>query len=145
MKVEFHSGVADKLGAACRFLRKAQAGGATVVVCADRATLDRLDTALWTFDPLSFVAHARLRGSAAPPAALARTPTWLVDDLGSVAGRELLLNLGPTMVEGWQQFARVVEIVSAEPDDAHAGRERWRQYRAQPGLDLEHNPRAAST
>ena len=142
MKVEFHSGVADKLGAACRFLRKAQDAGATVVVCGDRGSLDRLDMALWTFDPLSFVAHVRVK-AAGPPAALVPTRTWLVDDAGSVAQRELLLNLGPDMVQGWEGFARVVEIVSAEPADADAGRQRWRQYSARPGLDLVHQPRAA--
>ncbi len=107
VRVEFHSGVADKLGAACRFLRKAQAAGASVVVCGDRATLDRLDAALWTFDPLSFVAHARVRG-VAPATALARTPTWLVDDPAAVGQREILLNLGPDMAAGWEQFERVV-------------------------------------
>jgi DNA polymerase-3 subunit chi len=142
MKVEFHSGVADKLGAACRFLRKAQDAGATAVVCGDRDSLDRLDVALWTFDPLSFVAHVRVKG-AEPLAALVPTRTWLVDDAGAVAPRELLLNLGPDMVEGWESFARVVEIVSAEPADADAGRQRWRQYSARPGLDLVHQPRAA--
>lgn len=142
MKVEFHSGVADKLGAACRFLRKAQDAGATVVVCGDRGSLDRLDLALWAFDSLSFVAHVRVKG-AEVPAALAPTRTWLVDDASSVAPRELLLNLGPDMVEGWEGFARVVEIVSTEAADADAGRHRWRQYSARPGLDLVHRPRAA--
>jgi DNA polymerase III subunit chi len=142
MKVEFHTGVADKLGAACRFLRKAQDAGATVVVCGDRGSLDRLDLALWAFDPLSFVAHVRVKG-AKVPAALAPTRTWLVDDASSVAPRELLLNLGPGMVEGWEGFARVVEIVSTEAADADAGRHRWRQYSARPGLDLVHQPRAA--
>lgn len=144
MKVEFHSGVTDKLGAACRFLRRAQEAGATVIVCADAATLDRLDTALWTFDPLSFVAHARLRGAAPPLQALARTPIWLADDAASVDAHDVLLNLGPAMVDGWDRFARVVEIVSSEPDDASAGRQRWRQYGARPGLDLVHKPRIGS-
>ncbi|MES2960359.1 MAG: DNA polymerase III subunit chi [Pseudomonadota bacterium] len=142
MKVEFHSGVGDKFGTACRFLRKAQDAGATAVVCADGPSLDRLDLALWTFDPLSFIAHARVKGSAPPPT-MARTRTWLVDAVSSVAGRQLLVNLGPTMVEGWDQFARVVEIVSAEADDAMAGRQRWRQYSAYPGIELVHHPKAA--
>jgi DNA polymerase III subunit chi len=144
MKVEFHTGVADKLGAACRFLRKAQAGGAAVVVCAERGTLDRLDSLLWTFDPLSFVAHVRLRGDATPSPALARTPTWLADDPARVPARDLLLNLGLAMVPGWEDFSRVVELVSDEAADADAGRERWRRYRAQPGLDLQHNPKGTS-
>jgi DNA polymerase-3 subunit chi len=144
MKVEFHSGVADKLGAACRFLRKAQSAAATVVVCADGATLDRLDAALWTADPLSFLPHVRVKG-ASPilPVLAARTPTWLVDDAAAVASREVLLNLGADMVAGWEQFERIVEIVSSLAEDAAAGRRRWRQYSARPGTDLVHHTHGA--
>jgi DNA polymerase III subunit chi len=145
VKVEFNSGVVDKLGAACRFLLKAQAAGAAVVVCGDRTTLDRLDQALWSFDPLSFVAHVRLKGSGVPAQALSCTPIWLVDDPAVIAARDILLNLGPAMVEGWETFERIVEIVSTEADDANAGRQRWRQYSALPGLDLVHQPRAANS
>jgi len=148
MKVDFHSGVADKLGAACSFLRKAQASGVAVVVCGDPGLLDRLDVALWTFDAVSFVAHVRVKRAATPPA-LARTRTWLADDAASVpAARELLLNLGPAMVEGWEQFARVVEIVSGEPDDVDAGRRRWRQYsarKAESDFELVHHSRTTGT
>lgn len=149
MKVEFHSGVSDKLGAACRFLRSAQCAGASVVVCGDDATLERLDIALWTFDPLSFVAHVRVRGNDAAttnlrPQAPAQAPAqaWLADSSRRVSSREVLLNLGPEMADGWEEFARVVEMVSAEPADADAGRARWRQYTSRPGLELIHRPRA---
>lgn len=143
MKVEFHSGVADKLGAACRLLRKAQAAGARVVVCGDQTALDRLDVALWTFDPLSFVAHLRVK-RAAPAPALTRTPIWLVDDPATVAAREVLLNLGPAMVAGWEDFERVVEIVSTAADDAGAGRQRWREYASRQGVELVHHTRVTS-
>jgi len=144
MQVEFHSNIADKLNSACRFLRKAQQAGAAVVVCADQSTLDRLDVALWTFDPLAFVAHTRVRGNEALPSR-APVQAWLADNSRSVSCREVLLNLGPDMVEGWEEFARVVEIVSAEPADAIAGRGRWREYSSRPGLALIHQPRATST
>ena len=143
MKVEFHSGVADKLGSACRFLRKAQAAGAAVVVCGDSGTLDRLDLALWTFDPLAFVAHARLRGNDMAPE-LGPAQAWLADNTRSVACREVLLNLGPDMAAGWEAFERVVEIVSAEPADADAGRARWRHYSNCPDLELIHQARASA-
>ena len=143
MRVEFHSGVADKLGAVCRFLHNAQAAGARVVVCGDPAALDRLDAALWTFDPLSFVAHARVRNTA-PAAAMAPTPTWLVDDPAAVAPREVLLNLGPDMVAGCEDFERVVEIVGAEDGDASAGRQRWREYSARAGTELVHCKRGGA-
>lgn len=145
MKVEFHSGVTDKLAAACRLLHKAQAAGATVVVCGERAVLDRLDAVLWTFEPQSFVPHARLKAGAVPAPRLACTPTWLVDDAAAVPSREVLLNLGPAMVEGWQDFARVIEIVSADPADADAGRQRWRHYGQQPDVDRVHHARAAAS
>lgn len=145
MRIDFHSGVADKLVAACGFLHKAHVAGATVVVCGDPGTMDRLDTALWTLDPQSFLPHLRVRGEAMPPDALARTPTWLVDDAGVTSGREILVNLGPAMVVGWEAFERVVEIVAADAEDAAAGRERWRRYSAHAGIDLRHHARSAST
>ena len=145
MKVEFHSGVADKLAATCRLLRKAQAAGATVVVCGERAVLDRLDVALWTFEPQSFVAHARLKAGATVAPQWVRTPTWLVDDAAVAPSREVLLNLGPNMVDGWEDFSRVIEIVSAEPDDVDAGRQRWRRYGERPGVERVHHVRAAGS
>jgi DNA polymerase III subunit chi len=144
MKVEFHTGVADRLGLACRFLRKAHAAGAHVVVCGDSGSLDRLDVALWTFDPLSFVPHVRLKGDAAAPPALARTTTWLVDAPAAAPTREILLNLGPAMVDDWACFARVVEIVSSDPADAEAGRLRWRRYGERDGVERVHHARGAS-
>jgi DNA polymerase-3 subunit chi len=142
MKVEFHTGLVDKLGAACRFLSKAQAAGATVVVCGDRGAIDRLDTALWTFEPLSFVPHLRVDGLASG-SALSRTPIWLVaGGQAAVQARQLLVNIGQTMVEGWDTFERVVELVSTEAEDVSAGRMRWRQYAACQGITLEHPPRS---
>ena len=145
MKVDFHSGVADKLVAACGFLHRAQTAGATVVVCGDPATLDRLDTVLWTYEPLSFLPHVRLRGTAPPPSMLAQTPTWLADDARVTNAREVLLNLGPEMARGWEAFERVVEIVSDGTDDVAAGRERWRQYSAHTGIELQHHARSAAS
>lgn len=146
MKVEFHSGVADKLDHACRLLRKAQGAGARVVVAGDRALLDRLDSALWTFDALSFVPHLRLRGAgAAPTAAAARTPVWLADEPAAAAGpRDVLVNLGTAMVPGWQTFARVIEVVGADAADSQSARQRWRTYAGQPGVELVHHARGAA-
>jgi DNA polymerase III subunit chi len=145
MKVEFHSGVADKVAAASHFLNKAQSAGASVVVFGEPSMLDRLDTALWTTEALSFLPHLRVKAGPAPAAAMGRTPIWLVDDPAAVAPRKLLLNLGPEMVAGWDQFERVVEIVSVTPQDVDAGRRRWRQYGTRSGIELVHRVRGAST
>ena len=140
VKVEFHSGAADPLAHACRLLRKANAAGARVVVHAPHATLQRLDQALWSFDALSFVPHMRLRAGELPAAIQARTPVWLVDDVASVSDRQVLVNLGESMVDGWQAFDRVIEIVSADEQASKAARRRWRRYADEPGIELIHHP-----
>lgn len=144
MKVEFHSGVVDKLGSACGFLRRAGEAGAAVTVCADAATLDRLDLALWCAEPLSFLPHVRVRpGRPVAPAVLARTPIRLTERPEPPGAGAVLLNLGPELAEHWERYERVVEIVSSEADDATAGRRRWRHYVQCAGIDLVHKPRQA--
>jgi DNA polymerase III subunit chi len=121
LKVEFHSGVAEPVAHTCRLLRKAQAAGTRVVVHGPGAVLNQLDQALWTFDALSFVPHLRLPAGAKPSAAQARTPTWLVEDVAAVPDRDVLVNLSPSMVDGWETFARVIEVVPADDQAVAAG------------------------
>lgn len=144
MKVEFHSGVPDKLEHACRLLRKAQAAGAKVVVAGEPALLDRLDVALWTFDALSFVPHVRVRAAGSVPASAARTPIWLADVPAAGAPSDVLVNLGMQMVPGWQGFARVIEVVGADDGDSQPARQRWRTYGGQPGVELVHHARGTA-
>ena len=139
MKVEFHSGVPDKVEHACRFLRKAQMAGARVAVCGDAALLDRLDGSLWTFDALSFVPHVRRRAGGELRPGWERTPTWLVDDVGLAPDARILVNLGPEMATGWERFERVIEIVEASDEDSRAGRQRWRRYGEHAGAELVHH------
>ncbi|MBI5258589.1 MAG: DNA polymerase III subunit chi [Burkholderiales bacterium] len=128
--VAFHTGIADKLGYTCRLLRKAWRQGACVVATGDAQLLSRLDTQLWVFEQEEFVPHARLRSGERVAPVMARTPIWLADDPGAVPGPTVLVNLGPDMAPAPQRFARVIEIVSDDPQDVHQGRQRWRQYLA---------------
>ena len=144
MKVEFHSGVAEPLAHTCRLLRKAHAAGARVVVHGPGPLLNQLDQVLWTFDALSFVPHLRLRDGARPSAQQARTPTWLVDDVSAVPDRDVLLNLGSTMIDRWQDFARVIEVVSADEPAVQAGRQRWRSYKSVEGVELVNHSAAGA-
>lgn len=139
MKIEFHSGLGEPLGHACRLLRKAQGAGARVLVHGPAATLDQLDQMLWTFDALSFVPHLRLRRGARPTPAQQRTPTWLVDDVAAVPDRDVLVNVGSTVVDGWETFARVIELVPADAAASAAARQRWRVYAERPGVELVHH------
>lgn len=133
-EVSFHAGVADKLGYACRLLRKAWRSGARVVVTGPAEALARLDVQLWVFEHEEFVPHARLRPGEGADALLRRTPIWLAEAAGAAhAGRDgpqVLVNLGSTMPDGFERFERVIEVVSEAPDDAQQGRLRWRQYQA---------------
>jgi DNA polymerase-3 subunit chi len=142
MEVEFHTGVDDKLVFACRLLRKAYLKGAQVAVTGAPEWLARLDQALWSFEPYEFVPHARLaRGAVAPPR-LARTPLWLLEPGAALPHREVLVNLGPGLADGYADFARVIEIVARDAPDREAGRQRWRAYEAA-GVGIKHHAQAA--
>jgi DNA polymerase-3 subunit chi len=140
VEVAFHTGVADKLPYACRLLRKAWRSGARVAVSGEPAELQRLDQALWTFEPLEFVPHRRLRRDEEVPAALQRTPIWLLDP-GAAAppGCDVLVNLGPERRMGDDAYRRIVELVSSDPAEAQAGRRRWKQYETE-GWSIVHHP-----
>ena len=128
--VDFHTGVADKLGYACRLLRKAWRAGNRVLVTGAPEPLARLDKLLWTFDVGDFIPHLRLRAGEPLPGPLARSPIWLLDEgvaLPAQAGDfTVRVNLGPALVDDVAAFARVIELVGEAADDVASGRQRWR-------------------
>jgi DNA polymerase III subunit chi len=135
-EVNFHHGASDPIAHACRLLWKAQQRGAAVTVCGDPEALARLDLALWTFEPLAFVPHARLRAGQGRPARLERTPIWLVDDVGDAASAEVLVNLGPEIAPGFESFERLFEIVGRDEAARQSGRQRWRHLQSR-GYPIE--------
>lgn len=135
-EVEFHTGVADPLGFACRLLRKAYRRGARVLVTAPAERLAALDRLLWTFDERDFVPH--LRVPAADAAMAARTPIWLAVPPAPAGAPGIVVNLGapaPAALDGLQ---RLIEVVGTEADEVRQGRERWRAYKAA-GLAVVHH------
>ena len=143
-EVEFHTGVADRVEFACRLLRKAHRQGARVLVTAPQAVLDELDRALWIFEERDFLPHVRMPG--AKPAVAARTPVWLACDstLPGVADvPRVVVNLGAETSVDVVALERLIEVVSAEPDDAEQGRQRWRAYKAA-GLEIKHHAAAGA-
>lgn len=126
--VEFHFNAPDTLGYVCRLLRKAVRQGAGVAVTAPDQTLTRLDSLLWTFDPIGFVPHLRLRRGESVAPRLAVTPVWLVESAEQAAHQPVLVNLGPQPPTGFESFPRLIEIVGAEAGDRASGRARWKHY-----------------
>ena len=131
--IAFHSGVPDKIGYACRLLRKAFRQGVRVAVVGDPQWLARLDQALWIFEQEEFVPHLLARDGAAVAPALRRTPIWLCEGDPGPAQASVIVNLGPQMAEGFERFERAIEIVSTDDDDMRSARQRWRCYVEQGG------------
>ena len=126
--VAFHTGIANPLDYACRLLRKAYRSGASVAVHGDAATLDRLDQALWTFEPLEFVPHVVLPRDAGDARRLALTPIVLVKGGTAPAACRVGVSLAGHEVADVGAFDRLIAIVGLDPEHREAGRLRWREY-----------------
>jgi DNA polymerase III subunit chi len=128
-EIQFHFNVPDRLAYACRLLRKAMRKVAGVSVLGDAGDMERLNRQLWSFEPTEFLPHVFVRGADAVPSGLVETPLWLLTDLERCpTGHKVLVNLGAAPVGEPERFDRLVEIVSTEPDDRDAARQRWRHY-----------------
>jgi DNA polymerase-3 subunit chi len=128
-EVAFHFNAPDKLSYACRLLRKAVGSGAKVVVTADSTLLRNLDVTLWTFSPLDFISHCYAPKDAgvrdASAVVLADSPLDLPPD---APPRQVLLNLGSVVPDGFERYERVIEVVTLQDDDRAGARNRWRHY-----------------
>lgn len=127
-EVAFHFNAPDKLAYTCRLLRKAYRARAQVVVTGEPALLQDLDRILWTFEPLEFVPHLRAPMAGRVPQRQRATPIWLLDSADDAPHHDVLVNLGPGVAAGFETFKRLIEVVSASPDDRQAARVRWKHY-----------------
>lgn len=124
-EVAFHFNAPDPVAYACRLLRKAVGAGAKVIVTGAPATLKLLDGALWAVSPTDFVPHCLMRGD---PRVIAASPVILTTLVDSAPHRDVLLNLGEVIPQGFDTFQRVIEVVSLDEDDRLAARARWVEY-----------------
>ena len=125
-EVMFHFNAPDKVGHACRLLRKAVGTGAKVVVTADSALLRELDVALWTFSALEFLPHCL--AATGEPAVLAASPVVLSESARAAPHQQVLVNLGTSVPDGFERFERLIEVVTVEDEDRQRGRQRWKHY-----------------
>lgn len=124
--IVFHFNVPDRLAYASRLARQALRREVMLTITASEQELAELDDRLWNLAPSDFVAHCR--APQAHEALLAASRIVLCADprLGLPEG--VLLTLGTQLPVGFEQFQRVVEVVSLEEDDRAQARLRWRQY-----------------
>jgi DNA polymerase-3 subunit chi len=116
----------ERLRLACRLLEKAYKTRHRVYVNAnDEKQAHLLDEMLWTYRDDTFLPH-NLYGDGPEPAPPIQIGVGVTPD----KQRDILLNLSQTIPDFFPQFARVLEIVSADADIQATGREHFRHYRA---------------
>lgn len=125
-EVAFHFNAPDKLGYACRLLRKATGAGARVVVTGEAQLLRTLDRDLWSFAPLEFIAHCQLEG--ADPRVLEASPVVLAEAPAQAPHQQVLVNLGGAVPGGFERFERLIEVVTLDEEDRQLARRRWKHY-----------------
>lgn len=126
-EVAFHFNAPDKLGYACRLLRKAYLKGARLVVLTEEGSVKALDAALWTMAQGEFVPHCH---SGDPAHVRSQSPIHIGSRIPEGGNAGVLVNLRTEMPANFDQFARVIEVVTLGDDDRQHARERWRQYKA---------------
>lgn len=136
-RIDFHTKVADQIAYTCRLIRKARLASPDsriVILMKDKTQLDALDRALWTFSEHDFLPHA-----AADDSLASQSPVVLIDNEACVLPHhDILVNLSGALPAPFAQFERVCEIVSEDPGETAAGRERYAYYRER-GYSLTHS------
>jgi DNA polymerase III subunit chi len=124
-EVAFHFNAPDKLEYVCRLSRKAYGVGSRVVVTGSNSVLDRLDVLLWTFSSPDFLPHCKFIDN---DSVSESSPILLSESLVAVPYRDVLINLGEGVPNGFEAFHRLIEVVSTEEQDRGVARSRWKHY-----------------
>lgn len=133
--IDFHSNIADKTNYICRLVRKARSANCEIVIFdQNQAYLKELDDALWTFSGVDFLPHVF-----ASDALASQTPIILCGDQSEQLPHfDILINLHHDVLPNFQQFKRVIEIVTSSEQDTQAGRNKYRHYQ-QLGIKPNHS------
>ena len=132
-KVDFYTGVTDKLHTACLLSHKAMQNGMRVLLhTPDAATAEALNDMLWQQPATAFIPHCLCGDEAA-----AEMPVIIGHQPEPFPHSELLISLHSVSLPFFSRFERVIEIVSQEAEDARLGRERYGFYRER-GYEMRH-------
>jgi len=131
------AGGSARLRQVCALTEQAYLAGERVLVWLDGADEQaRFDDLLWSFGERSFVPHEPLAANpAASEAPVQLHAGALPDDAAAAFGTLVMLRAEPDPAT--LRFARVIEVVDAEPACRNAGRARFRWYREQ-GVTPQH-------
>lgn len=114
-----------RLRLACRLAEKAFAESQPVFVLASAAEEARLmDDLLWTFRDRSFIPHELVENVGPNP-----PPVLIGTSIERAPDASVLINLTPSVPEGCERFARIIEPLDADEERRKRGRERYKVYR----------------
>ena len=139
-RVNFYILATDSVDAwlriACRITEKAvQSRQHVYINTADANNADRLDGLLWTFSQGSFIPHiVAARGTPTDGdepvvIGIAESESTEEPSGGTDEHWDLMINLASAVPPFFSRYARVAEIVDADPARRTRGRERYRFYR----------------
>lgn len=131
-RVAFHFNVGDRLHHSCRLVRKGMAAGTSMVVTGPGHVLEQFDRDLWALGATEFLPHCRTGDSAS---LVQKSAVLLCESLEGIIARDVLVNLGQNVPEGFEAYARVIEVVSTDEAELGPARLRWKHY-AQAGSEL---------
>lgn len=130
-KIDFYlipeSGEKERLEFACRLVEKIYKQQRRVYLHADNQKMaNQIDELLWTYREDSFLPH-HLYGEGPDPA----PPIQIGFDKIPDKHRDVLINLSSTVPSFYQQFSRILELVTNDTATTESGRERYKFYRTQ--------------
>jgi DNA polymerase III subunit chi len=133
--IDFYTHCADRYDVAARLVTKAWAQhGSVRVLTPDEATTVRFDRFLWQSPATGFVPHCRLDDAVA-----GETPVLVDHALEHQGPAVVLINLHGSPPPFFSRFERLAEVIGTGDEEAAAGRERWKFYKAR-GYDVRpHN------
>lgn len=136
VSVEFHFNVPDRLNYTARLLRKAHGMGLRSAVVGESGLLQRLSEQLWTVGQLDFISHCTDQADATMQQ---HSSILMGQGTDAMQGRSVLVNLGDEVPQHFDGFARLIEIVDADPAHRQMARNRWRSYQAQGHSLVQHD------
>lgn len=130
-QVSFYTHAGSKQGVARQLIAKAWEQKLNVLVYTpDAAVASEIDRLLWAQPALSFIPHC------ADDHPLARkTPILIGTHAEALIRADVIVNLDSQPPSVFSRFDRLLEIVTTEPSDLAASRQRYRYYKER-GYDL---------
>lgn len=136
-RINFAFGAVERISQACQTtLKQYLAGQKLIVYCSDVERLRQFDQKLWAVNDAAFVPHVWVNDPLADQTPIVLVAQDLERALENTSSETWFLNLDDACPPTFGALTRVLEIVSEDPEDKDAARQRWRTYQAA-GHDLK--------